>query len=134
MKKLCTPECILFILSKLNIIPIFAPKCHASEHFLLPISKMLNIFRKRRKNCICRRNLAGESQMCVDIGCGADVTMPQPFLNFFQAHTIGVQQAGTTVPKIMKSYLFSLFFARRISKCWVTKLGFISSPMEFTLM
>ena len=36
--------------------------------------------------------------MRVDIGCGADVTMPQPFLNFFQAHTIGVQQAGTTVP------------------------------------
>ena len=79
---------------------IFAPKCYASEHFLLPISKMLNIFRKRRKNCICRRNLAGEIQMRVDIGCGADVTMPQPFLNFFQAHTIGVQQAGTTVPKL----------------------------------
>ena len=38
--------------------------------------------------------------MRVDIGCGADVTMPQPFLNFFQAHTIGVQQAGTTVPKL----------------------------------
>ena len=50
---------------------IFAPKCYASEHFLLPISKMLNIFRKRRKNCICRRNLAGEIQMRVDIGCGA---------------------------------------------------------------
>ena len=29
--------------------------------------------------------------MRVDIGCGADVTMPQPFLNFFQAHTIGIE-------------------------------------------
>ena len=46
--------------------------------------------------------------MRVDIGCGADVTMPQPFLNFFQAHTIGVQQAGTAVSKIMKTYLFQL--------------------------
>ena len=46
--------------------------------------------------------------MRVDIGCGADVTMPQPFLNFFQAHTIGVQLAGTTVSKIMKTYLFQL--------------------------
>ena len=77
---------------------IIAPKCHASEHFLLRRSKDLNIFRKHWKNCICRRNLAGEIQMRVDIGCGADVTMPQPFLNFFQTHTIGVQQAGTAVP------------------------------------
>ena len=87
---------------------IIAPKCHASEHFLLRRSKDLNIFRKHWKNCICRRNLAGEIQMRVDIGCGADVTMPQPFLNFFQTHTIGVQQAGTAVPEIMKTYLFQL--------------------------
>ena len=70
---------------------IFAPKCHASEHFLLPRSKDLNIFRKRRENCICRRNLTGKIQMCVNIGSSADVTMPQPFLNFFQAHTIGIE-------------------------------------------
>ena len=44
---------------------IFAPKCHASEHFLLLRSKTLNIFRKRRKNCICRRDLTGKIQMCV---------------------------------------------------------------------
>ena len=36
---------------------IFAPKCYASEHFLLLRSKILNIFWKRRKNCICRRDL-----------------------------------------------------------------------------
>lgn len=36
--------------------------------------------------------------MRVDIGCGADVAVPQPFLNLLQAHTIGVQQAGTAVP------------------------------------
>ena len=83
---------------------IFAPKCHASELFLQPRSKDLNIFWKRRKNCICRRNLAGEIQMRVDIGCGADVTMPQPFLNFFQAHTIGIQQAGTAMSFRTPSY------------------------------
>ena len=70
---------------------IIAPKCHASEHFLLPRSKILNIFRKRRENCICRRNLTGKIQMCVNIGSSADVTMPQPFLNLFQAHTIGIE-------------------------------------------
>ena len=71
---------------------IFAPKCHASEHFLLPRSKILNIFRKRRENCICRRNLTGKNQMCVNIGSSADVAVPQPFLNLLQAHTIGISQ------------------------------------------
>ena len=36
--------------------------------------------------------------MRVDIGCGADVTMPQPFLNFFQAHTIGIQKTRAAMP------------------------------------
>ena len=77
---------------------IFAPKCHASEHFLLLRSKILNIFRKRRKNCICRRDLTGKIQMRVNIGSGADVAVPQPFLNLLQAHTIGIEQTGTAMP------------------------------------
>ena len=77
---------------------IFAPKCHASEHFLLLRSKILNIFRKRRKNCICRRDLTGKIQMCVNIGSGADAAVSQPFLNLLQAHTIGIEQTGTAMP------------------------------------
>ena len=82
---------------------IFAPKCYASEHFLLPISKMLNILRKRRENCICRRDRTGKIEMCVDIGCGAAIAVSQPLLNLFQAHTIGIQQTGTAMSQIMKS-------------------------------
>ena len=70
---------------------IFAPKCYASEHFLLLKSIILNIFWKRRKNCICRRDLTGKIQMCVDIGCCADIAVSQPFLNLLQAHTIGIE-------------------------------------------
>ena len=66
--------------------------------FLLPRSKVLNIFRKRRENCICRRNLTGKIQMCVNIGSSADVAVSQPLLNLFQAHTIGIQQTGTAMP------------------------------------
>ena len=66
--------------------------------FLLLRSKILNIFRKRRKNCICRRDLTGKIQMCVNIGSGADVAVPQPFLNLLQAHTIGIEQTGTAMP------------------------------------
>ena len=71
---------------------------HASEHFLLLRSKILNIFRKRRKNCICRRDLTGKIQMCVNIGSGADAAVSQPFLNLLQAHTIGIEQTGTAMP------------------------------------
>ena len=70
--------------------------------FLLPRSKVLNIFRKRRENCICRRNLTGKIQMCVNIGSSADVAVSQPLLNLFQAHTIGIQQTGTAMSQIMK--------------------------------
>ena len=70
--------------------------------FLLPRSKVLNIFRKRRENCICRRNLTGKIQMCVNIGSSADVAVSQPLLNLFQAHTIGIQQTGTAISQIMK--------------------------------
>ncbi len=66
--------------------------------FLLPGSKLVNGFRERWKNGICGGNLAGKIQMCVDIGCGSDVTVPQPFLDLFQADTIGIQQAGAAVP------------------------------------
>ena len=104
---------------------IFAPKCYASEHFLLPRSKILNIFRKRRENCICRRNLTGKIQMCVNIGSSADVTMPQPFLNFFQAHTIGVQQAGTSVP-LRYNY-------DKPGKPWITNGFWDSAPWLFVL-
>jgi hypothetical protein len=36
--------------------------------------------------------------MRVDIGCGADIAVPQPFLNLLQTHAIGIQQAGTAMP------------------------------------
>lgn len=46
--------------------------------------------------------------MRVDIGCGADIAVPQPFLNLLQTHAIGIQQAGTAMSQIMKTYLFQL--------------------------
>ncbi len=66
--------------------------------FLLLRSIILNIFWKRRKNCICRRDLTGKIQMCVDIGCCADIAVSQPFLNLLQAHTIGIEETGTAMP------------------------------------
>ena len=45
---------------------------------------------------IGRRHLAGEIQMCINVACGADVTVAEPFLNLFQAYTIGIEQAASS--------------------------------------
>ena len=92
-------------------------------YFLLRRRQIILSVREAGKNCVGGRNLAGEIQVRVNIGCGRDIAMAQPFLYFFQAHSIGIQQAGAAMSQIMKTYLFSLFFANRISKCWVMKLG-----------
>lgn len=36
--------------------------------------------------------------MCINVACCADVAVTEPLLNFFQAHTIGVEQAGAAMP------------------------------------
>ena len=36
--------------------------------------------------------------MGIDIAGGADIAVPQPLLNFLQAHAVGVKQACTAVP------------------------------------
>ena len=36
--------------------------------------------------------------MGINIAGGADVAVPQPLLNFLQAHAVGVKQACTAVP------------------------------------
>ena len=51
--------------------------------------------------------------MCVDIGCGADIAVSQPFLNLLQAHTIGIEQTGTAMSQIMKTYLFQLVLCQQ---------------------
>ena len=43
---------------------------------------------------IGRRYLAGEIQMCINVACSADITVPQPLLNLLQAHAIGIEQTG----------------------------------------
>ena len=36
--------------------------------------------------------------MCINVACRADVAVPQPLLNLLQAHAIGIEQTGTTMP------------------------------------
>ncbi len=41
--------------------------------------------------------------MCINVACCADVTVTQPLLNFLQAHTIGVEQAGAAMAKVVEA-------------------------------
>ena len=43
---------------------------------------------------IGRGHFAGEIQMCINVACCADVAVPQPLLNFLQAHPVGIKQTG----------------------------------------
>ena len=50
------------------------------------------------QNRIGRCNLRVEIQVRVNVWGGRNITVPQPFLNFFQADTICIQQTCTTMP------------------------------------
>ena len=56
---------------------------------------------KEAHNGVCRINLRGIIQMRIDISCGADVAVTEPFLNVFQHNSVRVKQTGTTVSKVM---------------------------------
>ena len=61
--------------------------------------------------------------MCVNIGSSADVAVSQPLLNLFQAHTIGVQQTGTAMSQIMKTYLFQPVLCQQNIKMLGNEIG-----------
>ena len=36
--------------------------------------------------------------MCINVACGADVTVAEPLLDFLQTYTVGIEQAGAAMP------------------------------------
>ena len=51
----------------------------------------------------CRILLGIRRQMGVNVGCGAEVAVPQPFLDLLQRHPVGQQQAGAGMPEIVEA-------------------------------
>ena len=95
-------------------------------YFLLRRRQIILSVREAGKNCVGGRNLAGEIQVRVNIGCGRDIAMAQPFLYFFQAHSIGIQQAGAAMSQIMKTYLFQLVLCQQNIKMQGDEIGLSS--------
>ena len=65
---------------------------------------------------IGRGHFAGEIQMSINVACCADVAVTEPLLNLFQAHTIGVEQAGAAMAKVMETDAFHVVRNKEIGK------------------
>ena len=78
-------------------IRIFSPELHGSGLFLLPNGLHSGFLQVKRKDRICRRDLAAVIQMGVDVGSRSNITVTQPFLDFFQTDAVCVKQAGAAV-------------------------------------
>ena len=42
-------------------------------------------------------------KVCVDVRCGAEIAVPQPFLDLLHRNAVGQQKAGTAVPKVVQT-------------------------------
>ena len=48
--------------------------------------------------------------MGVNVACGADVAVAEPLLNFLQADTVRIKQAGAAVAEIVEADAFHPMF------------------------
>ncbi len=60
-------------------------------------------FAQQRPHHIGGLHLAGESQMCVDIGCRAYIAVSQSLGDTFEIHTVFQKQGGCCVTQIVET-------------------------------
>ena len=68
------------------------------------------LFREEGNDGVGRCNFAGEIQVGVNVACGADIAVAEPLLNFLQADTVRIKQAGAAVAEIVKADAFHPMF------------------------
>ena len=61
--------------------------------------------------------------MGINIAGGADIAVPQPLLNFLQAHAIGIEQTGAAVAQIVKADTLHLVCDQKIREMLTQKVG-----------
>lgn len=61
--------------------------------------------------------------MCINVACRADVAVTEPLLNLFQAHTIGVEQAGAAMAKVMETDTLHLVCYQKIREMLAQEIG-----------
>ena len=61
--------------------------------------------------------------MGINIAGGADIAVPQPLLNFLQAHAIGIEQTGAAVAQVVEADTLHLVCDQKIREMLTQKVG-----------
>ena len=83
----------------------------------------LCVLRENADDGIGRGYLAGKIQMGINIAGGADIAVPQPLLNFFQAHAVGVKQACAAVAQVVEADALHIVRREELREMLAQKVG-----------
>ena len=61
--------------------------------------------------------------MCINVARRADVAVAEPFLNLFQAHSIGIEQAGAAMAQVVETDALHLVRYEEVRKMLAQKVG-----------
>ena len=75
------------------------------------------------QNRIGRCNLRVEIQVRVNVWGGRNITVPQPFLNFFQADTVCIQQTCAAMTKFVKANVRQVMLFENLSESVTDIIG-----------
>ena len=61
--------------------------------------------------------------MGINVACSADIAVPQPLLNFLQAHYIGIKQAGAAMAQVVETDTLHLVCYQKIREMLAQEIG-----------
>ena len=61
--------------------------------------------------------------MCINVACCADIAVPQPLLNFLQAHAVGVKQACAAMAQVVEADTLHLVCDQKIREMLAQEIG-----------
>ena len=83
----------------------------------------LCVLRENTDDGIGRGYLAGKIQMGINIAGGADIAVPQPLLNFLQAHAVGVKQACAAMAQVVEADALHIVRREELREMLAQKVG-----------
>ena len=83
----------------------------------------LCVLRENADDGIGRGHLAGKIQMGINIAGGADIAVPQPLLNFLQAHPVGIKQACAAMAQVVKADTLHIVRREELWEMLAQKVG-----------
>ena len=61
--------------------------------------------------------------MCINVACCADIAVPQPLLNFLQAHAVGVKQACAAMAQVVEADTLHLVCDQKLWEMLAQEIG-----------